>query len=143
LIKNTGMKNSLFSSGKHKGITNFALLIHRLAFGSMLLTHGIPKLMHFSELSPKFTDPIGLGSEIALGLTIFSEVFCSILVMLGLGTRLAAFVVITEMVIAVFRVHIHAPFATMELALIYMAAFVLVLLAGAGSVSMDKLISKK
>ncbi len=137
------MKTSLFSSGKHKGITNLALLIHRLAFGSMLLTHGIPKLMRFSELSPKFTDPIGLGSEIALGLTVFSEVFCAILVMLGLGTRLAAFVVVTEMVIIELRVHVHVPFATKELAFVYMAAFVLVLLAGAGSVSMDKLISKK
>ena len=137
------MKMSLLSSGKHKGLASFALLLHRLAFGGMMLTHGIPKLMHFSELSPKFSNPIGLGSEISLGLTIFSEVLCAILVMLGLGTRIAAFVVIVEMVVIVSLVHVHSPFATKELAFLYMTAFTVILFAGAGSVSFDKLISKK
>ncbi len=108
-----------------------------------MLTHGIPKLLHFSELSPKFASPIGLGPEISLGLTIFSEVLCAALVILGLGTRIAAFIIIVEMVIIVTLVHVHTPFATKELAFLYMTAFTVILLAGAGSVSFDKLISKK
>ncbi len=134
---------SILNSGKHKGLASFALLVHRLAFGGMMLTHGIPKLLHFSELSQKFANPIGLGPEISLGLTVFSEVLCAALVILGLGTRIAAFIIIVEMVIIVTLVHVHTPFATKELAFLYMTAFTVILLAGAGSVSFDKLISKK
>ena len=48
-------------------------------FGLLMLTHGYDKVIHFSEKASNFFDLFGLGGEITLGLVIFSEVFCSFL----------------------------------------------------------------
>ena len=66
------------------------LLILRVCLGCMMLFgHGWGKLLNFSEYAEKFPDPIGLGVTVSLILAIFAEFVCSILVVLGLATRLA------------------------------------------------------
>ena len=137
------MKNILFHSGKHKTLTSIALLIQRLVFGAAMLTHGIPKLTHFAERAESFSDPLGVGSEWSLGLAVFGEFFCSILLILGLGTRWAALALAFTMGIVTFVVQAGKPFAKMELSLLYLAAFLVLLLMGAGKYSLDKVISKK
>src|SRR5690625_5427446 len=64
------------------------LLLLRLVFaGTLLYGHGWGKLMGWSERSAVFPDPIGLGSPVALALAIGAEVFCALLVIFGLFTR--------------------------------------------------------
>ena len=53
----------------------------------MLVNHGLGKLQRYEKISTKFPDPLGIGSPLSLILVIFAEVFCSLLVALGLGTR--------------------------------------------------------
>lgn len=125
-------------------LLDLGLLILRLgAGGSMLFAHGLQKLLGYSEMSAKFPDPIGLGSELSLILAIFAEFLCSALVMLGLVTRLAALPVCATMFVAAFLVHADDPFAKKELALLYLVVFVFLALAGGGSFSLDSVIRRR
>lgn len=82
---------------------DLGLLLVRLLSGGMMLTHGIPKIDRLMGEGPvKFADPFGLGPEISLVLVLFAEVACSILVMIGLKTRLATLPLMFTMLVAAF-----------------------------------------
>lgn len=119
---------------------NAGLLVLRLWLGlSMLILHGWTKFTGFSEMAGKFPDPIGLGSSTSLALTVFAEVVCALLVVIGLFTRAAALTQTILMTVAFFIVHkgaLSGP-GSGELAFIYLAGFVTLLLAGAGRFSLD------
>ncbi|MCL2028522.1 MAG: DoxX family protein [Bacteroidales bacterium] len=118
-------------------LASFGLLVLRVAISVMMLTHGLNKLSHFSTLSQQF-DPIGMGGTLSLALVVFAEVFCSIAVLLGLFTRLAALPLIVAMCVAVFS-HSGQGFAAQELALLYLTCFTTVLITGPGRYSIDRL----
>lgn len=68
----------LFPS-KPDGITiSLLLLALRILFGGLLLSHGIQKWNNYAEMSAVFPDPLGVGSNVSLGLAIFGELACSI-----------------------------------------------------------------
>lgn len=118
---------------------NIVLLITRLAAGSFMLTHGIPKLMKFFSTGDiTFSDPLGVGTIPSLMMAIFSEVFCSIFVILGLGTRIAVIPLIITMLVAVFLVHANDPFGKKELGLMYLTIYMLLIVAGSGKYSIDQ-----
>lgn len=128
---------------------DLGLLIGRVSFAAMmLLAHGLPKLQKYSAISDKFPDPLGVGSPLSLSLAIFSELFCSALVILGLGTRLAATQLIITMAVAAFLVHSGDPFfaapgqKSKEFALMYLTAFMVIFLAGPGRYSIDAAITR-
>lgn len=117
---------------------SLGLLILRLAAGGMLIYgHGWGKLTHFAERSQTFSDPIGLGSPVSLGLAVFAEVFCAALVMIGFATRLAATPPAFLLAVAVFIHHADDPFQRKELALIYFAAFLTLVFTGGGRYGLD------
>lgn len=123
---------------------DFVLLIVRIAVAAFMLTHGYPKLMKLlagGEI--QFADPFGLGMYFSLVLAVFAEFFCSILVGLGIGTRLAAIPLIVTMSVAAFIAHSSDPFGRKELALLYLVVFVFLLFTGSGKFSVDYFISKK
>ena len=118
-----------------------ALLVLRVWLGlAMALLHGWGKLVNLISGSSKFPDILGIGSTPALALAVFAEFFCSILLILGLWTRLAALLLLITMSVAFFMAH-GAKLAGQgngELAFIYLAGYVVLLLAGAGKFSVDK-----
>jgi putative oxidoreductase len=125
-------------------LLDLGLLILRLGGGGfMLFAHGLPKLLDYSEMSGKFPDPIGLGSELSLILAILAELLCSLLVMLGLVTRLAALPLCATMFVAAFLHHSADPFDKKELALLYLVVFVFLALVGGGNFSLDHLIRRR
>ena len=130
-----------FSTGSVSGsLASLGLLVLRVAVCAMMLTHGMDKLLHFSDKSQGF-DPIGIGGTLSLSLVIFAEVFCSVALLLGLFTRLAAIPLIIAMCVAV-SVHAGQGFANMELALLYLTVYVAVLIIGPGRYSIDRLLWK-
>jgi putative oxidoreductase len=137
------MKNVFFNSGKHKPLPSFALLILRASFGLLMLTHGWPKLMSLISDPAAFPDPIGIGSTLSHFLAVFAEFLCAALVIIGLGTRWAAFPLMVAMSVAAFVVHAKDPFSERELAILYLSAFTALMIFGAGSYSLDKAISGK
>lgn len=116
---------------------DLAVLILRVCTGGFMLTHGWPKLANFGERMEKFRDPIGLGSELSLTLTVFAEFFCSILLILGIYTRLALIPLIITMSVVAFIVHSNDPFGDKEKALLFLSAFIALFLAGPGKFSFD------
>ena len=117
------------------------LLVVRLLAGGMMLTHGIPKINRFFGDGPvQFADPFGLGPEISLGLAIFAEVACAILVMIGFKTRLATIPLMITMLVAAFYAHAADPFGEKELPLLFFTVFGSILISGAGTYSVDQAI---
>ena len=116
---------------------SIGLLILRLGFGTYMLSHGIPKLMGFTQMVNKFPDPIGLGSQLSLALVIGAEVGCSLLLILGLFTRLACIPLAFTMLIACLVVHSADPWKAKELATVYLTVYVALAFIGAGKYSLD------
>jgi len=125
--------------------TDFGLLLFRLAISGLMLTHGIPKLItFFTSDEIQFADPIGLGAVFSLGFAVFAEFICSILVILGLGTRFAVIPLIATMAVAALIVHWTDGFGRQELPLLYMSGYLLLYFTGAGRYSLDYyLLNKK
>ena len=112
---------------------DLGLLVFRIALGgTMLVAHGLPKLFGFADYLERFPDPIGLGTPVSLVLAIGAEVFAALLVILGLGTRLAVAPLVVTMLVAAFVVHGADPFAKKELALLYASGYVALFFCGAG-----------
>lgn len=103
----------------------------------MLLGHGWPKLANFSGKMANFPDPLGISSTVSLTLAVGAEFFCSILLILGLATRLAAIPLSITMFVAAFVVHAGDGWSHMEPALLYMVVFLAILFAGPGGWSID------
>ena len=139
------MIKKLFAPGNDSTFTSMALLALRLWLGlTMLFNHGLDKLMHFSEMSQKFPDLLHIGGPANLALAIFAEFACSILIALGLLTRFGAFVLSINMTVAFFMAH-GAKLSgehSGELAFIYLAGYVTLLIAGGGKLSADKALFK-
>lgn len=110
---------------------------------TMLYSHGYGKLMNFSNIAPRFPDPLGLGSQLSLLLVVGSEFFGAILLAVGLFSRWASFSLLFTMLVAGFIVHWSDPFAEKELAVIYAFIFLIFTLAGGGKYSLDELLKKK
>ena len=131
------MKNILFSN--RPIATDLGLLFLRLASGGMMAySHGWGKLQKMLGGDMSFADPIGMGEEASLVLTVFAEFVCGILVALGLFTRAALIPLIITMVVAVFIIHAEDPFSKQEFGLLYLVPYLTLFLAGPGKLSLDK-----
>jgi putative oxidoreductase len=121
-----------------------ALLIFRIIAAGLMLTHGIPKLQRLlSGEEIKFADPYGLGPEVSFVLVVFAEFFCSILVSLGLLTRLAVIPLMITMATAVIFAHADDPFGVKEKPLLFLLVFALLLVFGSGRYSVDRVLENR
>ena len=130
----------IFSTGGSTGSINTALLILRVVVAAFMITHGLPKLMNMMSGNSKFGDPIGIGKDLSLGLTVFAEFVCAILLLLGLATRLALIPLIIAMLDAAFVAHADDPFGKKDMALLYLVIFITLLITGPGKYSVDNAI---
>jgi putative oxidoreductase len=122
---------------------DIGLFLLRFTTGLMMVTmHGWSKLANFTNLKDSFPDPIGLGSAFSLSMTVFTEVFCAIALMLGLFTRWVSIPLAITMLVAAFVIHAPDPFAKKEFALLYAIPFITLFFTGGGSFSIDRFINK-
>ena len=115
------------------------LLLRLLAGGTMLIQHGWPKLMNYSQVVGQFPDPLGFGSNLSLSLAIFAEFVCAGLVVLGLFSRLALLPLIVTMAVAFFVIHGADPWQKKELAFLYLGMYASLFLSGSGDYSLQSL----
>ncbi len=134
---------SLFKVSPASDQVDLGLLVARVGIALFMFTHGIPKIGRMLADPVRFMDFMGLGPEISLGLAIFAEVICAALVLIGLGTRLAVIPQIITMLVAAFIAHGDDPFSTKEKPLMYVLAFVVLLITGSGKYSVDQIISSE
>ena len=135
---------NLFRLNFLPGSPDLALLLLRVWVGAaMLLLHGWEKLKTFSTLKEKFSDPTGLGmpNSVALGLCVFAEVVCSVLLVFGFLTRFAALTSAINMGVVFFVVFkMELKFGVGgpgELGFLYLAAYVTLFIAGGGRFGFD------
>ena len=121
--------------------TDIALLVARLGIAALMLTHGIPKMMMlFSGTPVEFPAMMGMSPELSLGLAVFAEVFCSILLIAGFATRLAVVPLIITMLVAALIIHGTEPFVKQESSLQYLLVYVVLFFTGSGKYSIDYLL---
>jgi putative oxidoreductase len=124
-------------------LRDVGLLILRVWPGSfMLAAHGWGKLSKFSASPVKFPDPLGVGATLSLSLTVFAEVGCAALIVVGLATRLAALPLVITMLVAALVIHGDDPWSKKEFALLYAAPFAALLFTGPGRLSLDRLVER-
>lgn len=147
------MRAFLFDCGTRDSTASLGILALRVFTGlMMLLGHGIPKLMGFQDMAkgffvPDFLPLSYMSSEVSLIACLVGELLASSLIVVGLATRPAAFVLGFTMVVAAFHVHGADPLfmgpgvaAAKEPALLYLIPCVALILSGAGSYSLDALL---
>ncbi|WEK20553.1 MAG: DoxX family protein [Candidatus Pedobacter colombiensis] len=133
----------LFNTNFNHGSLHFMLLVLRISIASFMIVHGYQKLGWLTAGGEiQFGDPIGVGAAASLYLAVFAEFFCSIFLLIGLGTRLATIPLIITMLIAVFIVHAPDGFDKKEMGLHYLLVYVFLLVSGPGKYSIDHIISK-
>lgn len=132
----------MFSPELRETAREIGLFIFRVAVGAFMIAgHGYGKWMDFTEKAESFRDPIGLGAEWSLTLTVGAEFFCAALVVIGLATRIACIPLVIAMSVAAFVAHGGEPFGEKEMALLYGVSFLFLMLAGPGKLSIDGIIS--
>ena len=121
--------------------TSLGLLILRAAAAGLMLTHGWGKLqMALKGEHADFPDPLGIGERMSLYGAVTGEFVAPALIVLGLGTRIAAIPAAFTMAIAAFVVHRSDPLDVKEKALFYFAAFLALVFTGPGAFSLDALL---
>jgi len=130
---------SLFTTNTNSSAISFGLLVLRVGALSLFLKHGIEKLTGYSTMVQHFPDPIHIGAHASLAFALLSDGICSVLVMIGLATRLAAAVILVNILTAFFFVHHAAYFSDrhVELVATYIIIFLTLLFTGAGRFSID------
>lgn len=128
-------------------ISQWSLTLLRVVLGVIFLYHGSAKLFVKGALpgTSQFFSAIGIPlANYAAVLVAFVEFFGGILLILGLATRWTAVVIIFEMLVAFFKVHLKQGFMITpqaygyEFILLILTALVVVLVNGAGSLSVGK-----
>jgi len=124
----------------------------RLALGIAFIGHGAqkvfgafngPGLAKFTAYPAPF--PFMRPAWLWMGAAAFSELIGGILVLLGLLTRVGAFLITCVMIVAIVGVLWPAFFAPagMELAVAMLGMTLALLIAGGGQASIDRLISRR
>jgi putative oxidoreductase len=126
-----------------KKLSDLGLLILRVSFSVLMLTHGVPKLSKLFVSPIAFPDPLGVGSGLSLILALIGELIAPIFIMIGFKTKIAAIPATITMFVAAFVVHFGDPIDTKEKALLYFFTFLVILLSGAGKFSVDGYLDNK
>jgi putative oxidoreductase len=90
------MKKLFLNNGASINL-DFGLLLIRLMIGVLMAFYGYEKLIHFNEMAAsdfwsKNISFLGMSEAVPLSLTIFAELFCSLLLIVGLFSRFSLLV---------------------------------------------------
>lgn len=127
---------------------SLGLLVLRVVMGVGIATHGYGKLFggNIEGFAKNAVEPMGFPFPLVFAyLAGAAEFFGGLFIAVGLLTRLAAIPLAFTMAMAVFMVHMkHGdPLARTELSIAYLTFAVTILLSGAGSFSLDRIILGK
>jgi putative oxidoreductase len=134
--------SKLFSSRYNPGSFNTAMLVLRLGVGILLAHHGYLKITNFQQTEGFMMDFLGLGKTVTTYMVIFAELVCSILVILGLFTRLACIPIFILFSVIIFKATGADIFGKSETAVLYLTGFLAIFIAGPGKISVDRMIGK-
>ena len=136
---------------------DYTVTVARLILGVVFFAHGAQKMLGwfggygFSGTMGFFTQMLHVPAPLAF-LAICAEFFGGLGLLVGLLSRVAAFGISVNMLVAIFTVHIHNGFFAnwsgqqkgegYEYHLLALALLLLVMVKGAGALSIDRALSK-
>jgi len=137
---------------------DFTLTIARLLLGIVFFAHGAQKMLGwfggygFTGTMGFFTQQMHIPAVFAF-LAICAEFFGGLGLLVGFLSRIAAFGILCNMIVAVLTVHIHNGFFMnwtgqqkgegFEFHLIALALLLVVMVKGAGALSIDRALSTR
>jgi putative oxidoreductase len=121
------------------GCAPYTLSVFRIAVGLLFLEHGTGKLFNFPPIADAMEKMMGVGM---LNFTGFVELIGGLLIVLGLLTRIVAFVLSGFMAVGYLMAHLPNGFFPVlnfgEAAALYSFAFLYLAAAGPGPWSVDR-----
>ncbi|MBI2558095.1 DoxX family protein [Candidatus Woesearchaeota archaeon] len=134
----------------NNNLSKFSLTILRLVLGIIFVYHGYMKLF----APGGFKGTVGFFTSIGIPLPIYSalivsvvEFFGGVLLILGVLSRLSSLLLIIDMLVALFVVHLKNGFSVSkggyEFVLILLAGLFVILVNGPGSFSIGKMFKNK
>jgi uncharacterized membrane protein YphA (DoxX/SURF4 family) len=146
-------------------LNDVGLLFFRvMVAASLFWHHGWEKLSGFSRMSQHFLDPLHIGPVPSLLYAAFADGICSLLIIFGVGTRIASFFAFINMVVVYFVAHNALGLAIfkfvppsgmppmppmpglgghLELVFVYLASFLLLTIVGGGALAFDRKLGRK
>jgi putative oxidoreductase len=117
---------------------DLGLLFLRISGALFLLcVHGLPKLLDFHGQLASIEDPFHLGARLTLCLSIFAEVLCPLLIVLGVLARLACLPILFLLLVALLAVHPEWTVQEGQFGWLLLIIFTSVLIAGPGRLALN------
>ena len=144
MLSNASHLQSGVSPKRAQTLICWGLLFMRVSVSLLLLhVHGLPKLMHWSVEVQRIEDPFGLGGTLTLGLAVFAEVICPLLLILGVWARLACLPILAVLAVAVLFVHPEWSLEQGQFAWLLMILFAGLAITGPGPLVIGKALRKR
>ncbi|MCQ9393182.1 DoxX family protein [Pseudomonas viridiflava] len=144
MLSNASHLQSGVSPKRAQTLIGWGLLFMRVSVSLLLLhVHGLPKLMHWSVEVQRIEDPFGLGGTLTLGLAVFAEVICPVLLILGVWARLACLPILAVLAVAVLFVHPEWSLEQGQFAWLLMILFAGLAITGPGPLVIGKALRKR
>ncbi len=144
MLSNASHLQSSVSPKRAQILICWGLLFMRVSVSLLLLqVHGLPKLMHWSVEVQRIEDPFGLGGTLTLGLAVFAEVICPVLLILGVWARLACLPILAVLAVAVLFVHPEWSLEQGQFAWLLMILFAGLAITGPGPLVIGKALRKR
>ncbi|MCJ8178264.1 DoxX family protein [Pseudomonas viridiflava] len=144
MLSNASHLQSGVSPKRAQTLIGWGLLFMRVSVSLLLLhVHGLPKLMHWSVEVQRIEDPFGLGGTLTLGLAVFAEVICPVLLILGVWARLACLPILAVLAVAVLFVHPEWSLEQGQFAWLLMILFAGLAITGPGPLVIGNALHKR
>ncbi|MEE4158569.1 DoxX family protein [Pseudomonas viridiflava] len=144
MLSNASHLQSGVSPKRAQILICWGLLFMRVSVSLLLLqVHGLPKLMHWRVEVQRIEDPFGLGGTLTLGLAVFAEVICPVLLILGVWARLACLPILAVLAVAVLFVHPEWSLEQGQFAWLLMILFAGLAITGPGPLVIGKALRKR
>jgi putative oxidoreductase len=137
-------------AGLYETLSPASYSFMRFATGAVLVPHGVQKIMLGSavNLAPFIDKQLGVPAPLMWAyIAVFAESACAICLAIGLFTRLAALIILIEMIVIIFFFQWqYGYFWTVkgyEYALLWALLCFAILFRGGGRYSIDRLLGKE
>ena len=128
---------------KNLEVKDFGLFIFRVGISYFMIKyHGLGKFQNFINGEPiQFVDPIGIGVAPSFYIAMFTEFVLSIVIILGLFTRISALLLTVNMAVASYAMLKMGN--SLESPMLYCLSYLVLTIIGAGKLSLDYFIRNK
>lgn len=130
------LKNNFFAN-RILSVDSCILLLRIFTVCLLFYKHGYEKIFGFREMLGNFPDPIGIGKLPGLTFALITDSICTVLIAIGLFTRISALLILINLSVAFIGVHNGTINDHGEAMILYIINMLFLFLAGPGKYSLD------